>query len=381
MARPVVARAPNAPGRSGSTAGHRLARLGLASVVLAAGLSLPARAAVVPTAAASLDPGPTTAPAVDTDREREARSRARTAGHVTRPLPLVPAPPPDGRDAPDPFVLADGDRYLLYSTQVGFHNVPVATSPDLSNWSPPADALPQLPAWAVWGRTWAPGVVRLGNQYLLYFAALDSRSGRQCIGVAASKSADGPFAAAATEPLVCQTELGGSIDPHPFVDDDGTAYLLWKADGNAVGLASTLFAQTLRPDGLALTGQAAALLSSGAPWEEPLIENPALVATGGSYALLYSGGWWESRGYAVGYATCGSPLGPCTKVTVDAPLVATGHGEDGPGGACVVSGPAHEQWLAYHAWTGGTVGYDQGGARSLHFAALTWQDGRPIVTR
>jgi hypothetical protein len=215
--------------------------------VLAAGLSLPARAAVVPTAAASFDPGPTTAPVVDTDRELEARSSARTAGHVTRPLPLVPAPPPDRRDAPDPFVLADGDRYLLYSTQVGFHNVPVATSPYLSNWSPPADALPQLPAWAGWGRTWAPGVVRLGNQYLLYFAAHDSRSGRQCIGVAASKTAEGPFAATATEPLVCQTGLGGSIDPHPFVDDDGTAYLLWKADGNAIGLASTLFAQTLAP--------------------------------------------------------------------------------------------------------------------------------------
>jgi beta-xylosidase len=349
--------------------------------VLAAGLSLPARAAVVPTAAASSDPSPKTAPVVDIDRELDARSSARTAGPVTRPQPLVPAPPSDGRDAPDPFVLADGDRYVLYSTQVGLHNVPVATSPDLSNWSPPADALPQLPAWAAWGRTWAPGVVRLGNQYLLYFAAHDSRSGRQCIGVAASATADGPFAATSTEPLVCQTELGGSIDPHPFVDDDGTAYLLWKADGNAVGLASTLFAQTLRPDGLALTGQAAALLSSGAPWEEPLIENPAIVATGQSYTLLYSGGWWESRGYAVGYATCDSPVGPCTKVTVDAPLVATSHGEDGPGGACVVSGPAHEQWLAYHAWTGGAVGYDQGGARTLRFAALTWQDGQPVVTR
>jgi hypothetical protein len=68
-------------------------------------------------------------------------------------------------------------------------------------------------------------------------------------------------------------------------------------------------------------------------------------------------------------------------VTVDAPLVATSHGEDGPGGACVVSGPAHEQWLAYHAWTGGAVGYDQGGARTLRFAALTWQDGQPVVTR
>jgi beta-xylosidase len=249
---------------------------------------------------------------VDTDRELEAR-HGRTAGQVTRPQPLVPAPPPDGCDAPDPFVLADGDRYLLYSIQVGFHNVPVATSPDLSHWTAPADALPQLPAWAAWGRTWAPGVVRLGNRYLLYFAAHDSRSGRQCIGVAASETADGPFAATATEPLVCQTELGGSIDPHPFVDDDGTAYLLWKADGNAVGLASTLFAQTLRPDGLALTGQAAALLSSGAPWEEPLIENPAIVGTGQSYTLLYSGAGGSRAGTPSATPPAAHPSAPARR--------------------------------------------------------------------
>jgi hypothetical protein len=64
---------------------------------------------------------------------------------------LAPQPPADGRDAPDPFVLEDRDRWVLYSTQVGFLNVPVATAPDLATWSPPADALPTLPARAEWG--------------------------------------------------------------------------------------------------------------------------------------------------------------------------------------------------------------------------------------
>ena len=56
--------------------------------------------------------------------------------------------------------------------------------------------------------------------------------------------------------------------------------------------------------------------------------------------LLYSGGWWESSGYAIGYGTCDSPLGPCTKATIDGPLVASVGEEAGPGGACVVTGPA-----------------------------------------
>jgi hypothetical protein len=112
-------------------------------------------------------------------------------------------------------------------------------------------------------------------------------------------------------------------------------------------------------------------LHSDAAWEQPLIENPALVATGSSYVLWYSGGWWESAGYATGYATCHTPLGPCTKATVDRPLLASGGDQAGPGGATVVTGPAGDQWLAYHAWNPNAVGYNNGGTRSLRFAR--WQ--------
>jgi hypothetical protein len=59
----------------------------------------------------------------------------------------------------------------LFSTQVGLINVPVALSDDLRQCSPPVDALPELPAWAEWGRTWAPGLLRRDNGFVLYFAA------------------------------------------------------------------------------------------------------------------------------------------------------------------------------------------------------------------
>jgi Glycosyl hydrolases family 43 len=169
----------------------------------------------------------------------------------------------------------------------------------------------------------------------------------------------------------------GSIDPHPFVDADGSMFLLWKADGNAIGQPSTLFAQHLARDGLGPTGQPVVLLNSGAAWEEPLIENPALIAAGRSYLLLYTGGWWES----VGYATCDTPVGPCTKATVDHPLLASSGDQAGPGGATVVRRPAGDHWLAYHAWTPGAVGYNNAGSRSLHFASVTWSHGQPVVAR
>lgn len=133
------------------------------------------------------------------------------------------------------------------------------------------------------------------------------------------------------------------------------------------GQASTLYAQGLATGGLALTGQPVGLLTSGAAWEQPLIENPALITTGQSYGLFYSGGWWDSAGYA----TCDTPLEPCVRTTVDAPLLATTDDQAGPGGASEVAGPAGDRWLAYHAWTAGAVGYDSGGSRTLRFASLT----------
>jgi beta-xylosidase len=311
--------------------------------------------------------------------EWRATTPASTTPAAPPPEPLAPRPPADGRDAPDPFLLDDGDRWVLYSTQVGLANVPVATTPDLASWSAPTDALPELPAWAEWGRTWAPGVLRRPGGLVLYFAARSRTTGGQCIGAATSTSATGPFTSTGPEPLVCQPDLGGSIDPHPFVDTDRTAYLLWKADGNAIGRASTLFSQRLRPDGLALEGQATPLLHNDAAWEAPLVENPALVRVGGRYVLLYSGGWWESAGYATGYATCDSPSGPCAKVTTERPLHTSGGRVAGPGGASVITGPAGDLWLAHHGWTEGAVGYGSGGTRSLHFASLQWDRTRLTV--
>jgi beta-xylosidase len=285
---------------------------------------------------------------------------------------LAPQPPADGRDAPDPAVVHDGDVWALFSTQVGFLNIPVAVSDDLRSWSEPVDALPRLPAWADWGHTWAPGVLRRDNGFVLYFAALSRALGVQCIGAATSHQIEGPYTSPAPQPLVCQPQLGGSIDPQPFIDSDGTTYLLWKADANAIGQTSQLFSQALRPDGLALVGEPVVLLRNDAAWERPLIENPALLAAGGAYLLVYSGGWWESAGYATGYAVCDTPLGPCKKQTTTQPILAGEGDQAGTGGASFVTGPAGDHWLVHHAWATGAIGYGNGGARGVHFVSLTW---------
>ena len=84
---------------------------------------------------------------------------------------------------------------------------------------------------------------------------------------------------------------------------------------------------------------------------------------------MYSANNYGGDGYAIGYALCATPAGPCHK-PLGGPVMATSGGEAGPGGpsAFVDSGGALR--LAYHAWTAGQVGYP-GGARRLHLANVS----------
>ena len=67
------------------------------------------------------------------------------------------------------------------------------------------------------------------------------------------------------------------------------------------------------PEPSTLIGEPVRLITRDQDWEDPLIENPSLTLHDGKYYLVYSGNWWESPAYALGYAVCESPLGPCVK--------------------------------------------------------------------
>jgi beta-xylosidase len=296
-------------------------------------------------------------------------------------LPEPDGPPVYPGDFPDPFILRVGSTYYAYATQTGDLNVQVMRSPDLATWQHLGDALPILPAWAGPGRTWAPAVLSRVDAYVLYYAVREPRSDRQCISLAVADQPEGPFRDVSTEPFVFQIERGGSIDPSPFVDTDGTAYLLWKSDDNALDEPASIWIQRLTGDGLALTGAPTELLRHNRDWERPLIEAPAMVRSKRRYYLFYSANWWESENYAIGYATSRSVLGPFRKITRSEPWMAAGHQSAGPGGQEFFTDEGRALWMAYHAWTPGAVGYAVGGARSLRITAIGFLCGRPRIRR
>lgn len=290
-------------------------------------------------------------------------SPSRTAAatldeQVARPLEAVQIPVPallvtHGGDVADPFVLQVGTQLLLFSSQASFfgENVPLRVSGSLTEWQePPIDALPVLPAWADDGFTWGPDVRRVGARYVLWFSAPLRSSGQaltKCIGEAVSRSPYGPYRAGA-QPLVCQLDHHGSIDPRSFVDRAGRLWLTWKSDDNADlnGPGHTsIYVERLSSDGLGLVGSPVALLTANEPWEGRIVEAPDMVYAAQHYWLFYSGNWFNQPDYGIGVAECASPTGPCEKPMIGPWLGSNAQGS-GPGEESVFT-DAQGAWLLY----------------------------------
>ena len=281
------------------------------------------------------------------------------------------------QDFPDPDVLKLDDVYYAYATNANDVNIQAARSTDLVHWEVLEDALPNLPDWAVqdFGWAWAPEVFTPSEgAYVMYFTARFAIGfdGTQCIGVATSEDPAGPFLSSNSEPLICQTDQGGSIDPSMFVNDDGQRYVLWKNDGNSSGYQVWLYIQEVSSDGLTRQGEPRRLLSVDERWEGNLVEAPTLWQQDGKYYLFYSANTYNDRRYATGYAVADNIFGPYTKA--EEPLIATdlAAGLVGPGGQDVITGPHGGIWIIFHGWA-------PDGYRRLYLAPLDWQNGLPTL--
>jgi beta-xylosidase len=283
------------------------------------------------------------------------------------------------KDFPDPFVFKDGKTFYAYATnteQGG--NTPLLESTDLVHWKFKGEAFPITPRWLD-RDIWAPTVARVaGGRYVEYYAAHDPTPNVQCIGVATARSPAGPFVDRSAKPKLCQRGGGGDIDPDLFRDTDGTLYLYFKNDGNCCGLLTYLWAQKLAPNGTTFVGKPVRLIYNDESWSGPVAEAPFMWERDGRYYLFYSGAAWDSVSYAVGYAACKGPMGPC-KDAPENPIFQYHQGcrAAGPGGETLVRDSKGQDWMLYHAWNG-TVGYDQGGVRALWMDPLNWKNGKPV---
>jgi arabinan endo-1,5-alpha-L-arabinosidase len=95
-------------------------------------------------------------------------------------------------DFPDPSVIyVPGDGYYAYGTHDEFsptvNNIQICKSADMVNWSEPEGALTEPPVWAKnCNKYWAPQIVKVGNEYRLYFAAEPDTKDGMCLALAVS---------------------------------------------------------------------------------------------------------------------------------------------------------------------------------------------------
>ncbi|KAA1418298.1 family 43 glycosylhydrolase [Mumia zhuanghuii] len=274
-------------------------------------------------------------------------------------------------DFPDPDIVKVGNTWYAYATN-NYRHVPVASAPTIDGpWTVRGDAMPggPSPSWAQAGATWAPDVhANPDGSLTMTYTARHAASGRQCIGVATASSALGPFTPVGGGPLICPLSQGGAIDANTFVAANGTRYLLWKNDGNAVGQTSTLWLSQTTSNGTALVGGATALITTPAG---TVIEAPDLVQRGSSFALVYSAGGYGGCGYSTYYSSAPSLNGPWATGQV---LMTQGNsGICGPGGGDVVTaadGLTGGDKFVFHGWVNG--------ARHMYSIDLSWSGTTPV---
>jgi beta-xylosidase len=351
------------------------------------------------------------------------RPRAQAAKPApAQPISVIAGPwyqNPISGEAPDPFSLASGGSYYLYSTGDGF---PIERSSDLVHWSADGVAFAQRPGWVVQSGDWHPwspdvvqapvpcplntlvpslvGRLEVGlTCFYMYYVGLSATLNLNCVAVATSVTPDGPFVDqgplwngsldAAGVPIGCGDDGGlGNIDPTVLIDSDGQAYLYVSTDFSCAAgvtvcdpadsvLDPTISVMHLAPDLLSVAGDRVPLFAGDQPWQQgpasEVVEDPSVQRRDGVYTLFYSGGGWAGH-YAMGDAVLASPLGPVVQDPAN-PILTGTQAVLNPGGGAPVIGPHGGDWMLYHANLRG-----HGGARYLFIDPIGWgADGRPRI--
>ena len=287
----------------------------------------------------------------------------------------------------DPFLLATDDGYVAYGSSRPFTSSSASfqalISPDLRTWRSVGTVL-KIDA-EIGTDVWAPEVLHADGAWWMYYSAGFGIADHH-IRVATSTSPLGPFADCGVDLTPDETF---AIDPHPFVDADGSRFLFYAHDVLDGQRPGTHLAMRRMRSLTELESTSDAVLAPNGDWQRyekdrfmygrtldwHTLEGPTVVRRGGRYVLLYSGGSWEGPDYGVSYAVADSPVGPWTHASADVPLVLSRAltGQAGPGHNSVLRLHDGSFVTAYHSWDAG------GTRRRMHISDLSWDGARPLV--
>lgn len=285
-----------------------------------------------------------------------------------------------GRNFADPGLVWTGSVYALYGTGAGF---PAASAEGYTDtFRAQGDSLPvaSLPGWVGiapgWGgrRLWAPSVVKVGSEYVMYYTAWHGAQGRNCIGVATSATAFGRFTPRGT--AFCAPAGAGSgaeaIDPSAYVSAEGNCYMMFKTS-IANARAWKIWAKPMGRNCRTFGATAKVKINAASR-----MEAPSVVRHGGHVWLFVSRNDYKSCAYNVQVWRADSLWAGTFRAANSRVILNQGNtGKCGPGGATVINLPGGGTRIAFHAWDRGTPSSD---VRSAYMAIVRWRStGWPYV--
>ena len=188
-------------------------------------------------------------------------------------------------DYSDPDAIRVGDDYYLVASSFNcIPGLPVLHSRDLVNWELIGHALPKQPPFDVFDKVqhgngvWAPCIRYHNNEFYIYYPDPDFG-----IYMVKATRAVGPW----SEPLLVQPGKG-LIDPSPFWDSDGKAYLVYALAGSRAGIKSVIMISRMEPDGTKLIGNSVMLIDGHE--HHPTIEGPKIYKRNSYYYIFAPAG-------------------------------------------------------------------------------------------
>jgi beta-xylosidase len=183
-------------------------------------------------------------------------------------------------DYSDPDAIRVGDDYYMISSSFNFTpGLPILHSKDLVNWTLVGHALGNLDYSDRFkkvqngGGIWAPAIRHHKGLFYIYFPDPD-------LGI---------FVTTAKDPLgdwsepVCVMAGKGLIDPCPFWDEDGKAYLAYAFAGSRAGVKSVLMINAMNAEGTKASDKAVMVFDGQKA--HPTIEGPKLHKRNGYYYI------------------------------------------------------------------------------------------------
>ncbi|MDP9152113.1 MAG: glycoside hydrolase 43 family protein, partial [Myxococcota bacterium] len=266
-------------------------------------------------------------------------------------------------DYSDPDVIRAGNEfYLVASSFTNTPGLPILRSGDLVNWTLVGHALPNLPnarysQYLVGAGVWAPALREHNGKFYVFFPTPD-----EGIFVVTAPNPAGPWSA----PTLLLPGLG-LIDPCPFWDDDGTAYVVHAYAKSRAGINNILHVRPMSPDATQILGPGQDVFGPD-PVNYPTLEGPKLYKRNGWYYILAPAGG-VTGGFEVALRSK-SVYGPYEAMRV---LEQGSTPVNGPHQGGMVDTPSGNEWWFVHFQDSGIYG------RILHLQPVTWQNDWPLM--